>query len=168
MKGSADIVVNTTSEALILLPYYQNGTLHDYLGLRALRKQYLDAKTILRIFSGICDAIEYLHNFKPEPIAHRDLKTSNVCLTDDLSPVLMDLGSYWLLSCSESICIVVLLGSAAPAKVQVCGAQDAQKLQDTAAERSSMPYKAPELFNVESYCVIDERTDIWVRPCCHC
>lgn len=138
-------MVNTTSEALILLPYYHNGTLHDYLGLRSLRKQYLDVKTVLRIFSEICDAIEYLHNFKPEPIAHRDLKTSNVCLTDDLSPVLMD------------------LGSAAPAKVQVCGAQDAQKLQDTAAERSSMPYKAPELFNVESYCVIDERTDIWVR-----
>lgn len=50
----------------------------------------------------------------------------------------------------------------APAKVQVCGSQDAQKLQDIAAERCSMPYRAPELFNVESYCVIDERTDIWV------
>lgn len=48
------------------------------------------------------------------------------------------------------------------AKVQVCGSQDAQKLQDIAAERCSMPYRAPELFNVESYCVIDERTDIWV------
>lgn len=91
-RGSADIVVNTTSEALILLPFYQAGTLHDYLGLRSLRKHYLDTKTVLRIFSEICNAIEYLHNFKPEPIAHRDLKTSNVCLTDDLSPVLMDLG----------------------------------------------------------------------------
>lgn len=96
--GSADIVVNTTSEALILLPYYRNGTLHDYLGLRSLRKQYLDVKTVLRIFEEICDAIEYLHSFKPEPIAHRDLKTSNVCLTDDLSPVLMDLGLSLLFS----------------------------------------------------------------------
>jgi hypothetical protein len=26
-----------------------------------------------------------------------------------------------------------------------------------------MPYRAPELFNVESYCMIDERTDIWVN-----
>jgi len=26
-----------------------------------------------------------------------------------------------------------------------------------------MPYRAPELFNVESYCMVDERTDIWVR-----
>lgn len=143
-KGSADIVVNATSEALLLLPFYKLGTLQDYLGLRAIRKQFMDVQEILRIFSEICSAIEYMHGFKPEPIAHRDLKTANVCLTDDMSPVLMD------------------LGSAAPAKVQVCGAQDAQKLQDTAAERCSMPYKAPELFNVESYCVIDERTDIWV------
>lgn len=63
-----------------------------------------------------------------------------------------------LVSCDN----VLLVGSMAPAKVQVCGSQDAQKLQDIAAERCSMPYRAPELFNVESYCVIDERTDIWV------
>lgn len=52
-----------------------------------------------------------------------------------------------------------------PARVQICGSQDAQKLQDLAAERCSMPYRAPELFNVESYCVIDERTDIWSLGC---
>lgn len=50
----------------------------------------------------------------------------------------------------------------APARVKVCGAHEAQTLQDIAAERCSMPYRAPELFNVESYCMIDERTDIWV------
>jgi hypothetical protein len=26
-----------------------------------------------------------------------------------------------------------------------------------------MTYRAPELFHVESYCVIDQRTDIWVN-----
>ena len=35
-------------------------------------------------------------------------------------------------------------------------------LQDLAAERCSMPYRAPELFQVDSYCKIDERIDIWV------
>lgn len=54
------------------------------------------------------------------------------------------------------------LGSVSQARVKVCGAQEAQTLQDIAAERCSMPYRAPELFNVESYCMIDERTDIWV------
>lgn len=53
-------------------------------------------------------------------------------------------------------------GSVALARVKVCGNQAAQSLQELAAERCSMPYRAPELFNVESYCMVDERTDIWV------
>lgn len=54
------------------------------------------------------------------------------------------------------------LGSVAPACVKVCGSTEAQRLQDLASERCSMPYRAPELFNVESYCMIDQRTDVWV------
>ncbi|CAH1107541.1 unnamed protein product [Psylliodes chrysocephalus] len=146
-KGSADIVVHATSEAFLVLPYYKRGTLHDYLTLRSFNKNYLDAKDILRIFSEVCEALKFLHDFTPESIAHRDLKTANICLTEHADPILMD------------------LGSCAPAKVQICGAQDAQKLQDLAAERCSMTYRAPELFHVESYCVIDQRVDIWSLGC---
>ncbi|KAJ8947500.1 hypothetical protein NQ314_008578 [Rhamnusium bicolor] len=142
-KGSADIVVQATSEAFLVLPYFKRGTLHDCLTLRSFNKNYIEIKEVLRIFNEICQALKFLHDFTPDPIAHRDLKTANVCLTENMEPVLMD------------------LGSCAPAKVQICGAQDAQKLQDIAAERSSMTYRAPELFHVESYCVIDQRTDIW-------
>lgn len=53
-------------------------------------------------------------------------------------------------------------GSVARARVEINGSSEARKLQDEAAERSSMPYRAPELFNVESFCHIDERTDVWV------
>jgi hypothetical protein len=52
------------------------------------------------------------------------------------------------------------------ARVKVCGSSEAQQLQDFASERCSMSYRAPELFNVESYCMIDERTDIWVNSDC--
>lgn len=50
----------------------------------------------------------------------------------------------------------------AKARVEINGSAEARKLQDEAAERSSMPYRPPELFNVESFCHIDERTDVWV------
>ncbi|KAF5284648.1 hypothetical protein FQR65_LT13479 [Abscondita terminalis] len=146
-KGSADIVVNATSEVYMVLPYYRRGTLYDYLTTHSVNTDYMSVSEIVRIFGDICGAVKYMHEFKPEPLAHRDLKTANVCLTDGLSPVLMDLGSV------------------AVAKVQVCGSQDAQKLQDLAAERCSMPYRAPELFNVKSFCVVDERTDIWSLGC---
>lgn len=84
--------MNSTSEALILLPFYKSGTLHDHLQLKSIRKEHFDVRDLLRIFGEICDAVNYLHNFKPEPLAHRDLKTSNVCLDDSFSPILMDLG----------------------------------------------------------------------------
>jgi serine/threonine kinase 16 len=61
---------------------------------------------------------------------------------------------------------VLYAGSVAVARVKVCGSSEAQQLQDLASERCSMSYRAPELFNVESYCMIDERTDIWVNSSC--
>ncbi len=72
------------------------------------------------------------------------MKPHNVLMADDGTPVLMDFGS---------------MGTA---RVEIKGTSDALALQDLAAERCSMPYRAPELFNVQSYGTIDERIDIWV------
>lgn len=35
-------------------------------------------------------------------------------------------------------------------------------VQDIAAERCTMPYRSPELFNVENGHRLDEKVDIWV------
>ena len=146
-KGSADIVINAMSQVYLVLPYYKNGSLHDNLMVRARKQDYMGESQILHMFLGICDGLKALHEAAPTPLAHRDLKTANVCLSDSMEPVLVD------------------LGSATAARVQICGQQEAQKLQDTAEERCSIVYRAPELFNVESYCMIDERTDIWSLGC---
>lgn len=146
-KGTADPIVNSTSEALMVLPYYHRGTIANELERRARNKDYMNTLDILNIFLQICEGVKAFHEAKPEPLAHRDLKTANIVLGDGNTPVIMDLGSV------------------APARVKVCGSQAAQTLQDLAAERCSMPYRAPELFNVESYCMVDERTDIWSLGC---
>lgn len=146
-KGSADIVINATSQVYLILPFYKNGSLHDNLMMRSHKQDYMPETQILNIFLGICEGVRALHEASPVPLAHRDLKTANVCLSDSMEPVLVD------------------LGSAAEARMQICGQQEAQKLQDTAEERCSIVYRAPELFNVESYCMIDERTDIWSLGC---
>jgi serine/threonine kinase 16 len=37
-------------------------------------------------------------------------------------------------------------------------------IQDIAGEHSTMPYRAPELFDVKTGKTLDEKVDIWVRP----
>lgn len=61
--------------------------------------------------------------------------------------------------------VLVDLGSTTTARQQICGQQDASRLQDWAEERCTAVYRAPELFSVQNYCLIDERTDIWSLGC---
>lgn len=75
VEGNADIVINTISNVYILLPYYKNGSLSDYLAMRATRQDYMKEEEVLRIFLGVCEALKVLHEFKPDALAHRDLKT---------------------------------------------------------------------------------------------
>lgn len=144
LKGSADIVINTTSTLFIVLPYYKHGSLADHLMMRSKKQDHMPEAQILQIFLGICDGLKAIHEAKPVPLAHRDLKTANICLSDSFEPIIVDLGSM------------------TEARLQICGQSEAQRLQDEAEERSSIVYRAPELFSVKSYSTIDERTDIWV------
>ncbi|XP_006897501.1 PREDICTED: serine/threonine-protein kinase 16-like [Elephantulus edwardii] len=76
-----------------------------------------------------------------------DLKPTNILLGDEGQPVLMDLGSM------------------NQARIHVEGSRQALALQDWAAQRCTISYRAPELFSVQSHCVIDERTDVWSLGC---
>ena len=80
--------------------------------------------------------------------AHRDIKPANIMIADDgETPVLMDLGSL------------------APSPVEVNSRSLAIAVQEQAAEHSTMPYRAPELFDVKTETVIDTKTDIWSVGC---
>ncbi|CAB3366399.1 Hypothetical predicted protein [Cloeon dipterum] len=133
-----------TSELQLLLPYYERGSLAYELERRQQGGNHLSENLLLALFRQVAEALRAMHQ---AGISHRDVKPHNVLLSDDFSAILMD------------------LGSATTAKVQVCGTNDACRLQDEAAEKSSMPYRAPELFNVDSYCTIDQRTDVWSLGC---
>jgi len=147
LRGKSDPIDDTTSQVLILLPYHHRGTLHHELERREKTRLFLKEREILRIFRVICEALSAFHTCQPDPLAHRDLKTANVLMDDNFNPIIMDLGSV------------------AKARVHITTAVDARNLEETAAERSSMPYRAPELFNIPSQALIDERTDIWSLGC---
>lgn len=49
------------------------------------------------------------------------------------------------------------------ARIHVETRQQALLEQDIAAEHSTMPFRAPELFDVKTGKKLDEKVDIWVR-----
>lgn len=144
LEGTADDLLNTTSSLSIVLPYYKNGSLDGYLARKLKYNDYISEQQVLLIFQGICEALRAIHECG---FAHRDLKTGNVCLSETMEPILVD------------------FGSSTEARVEICGQADAMKLQDEADEKCSLCYRAPELFQVESFAIIDERTDIWSLGC---
>ena len=92
MEGEADIVHNITSEIILVLPFYEKGSLQDELERRSVKGNHLKELVLLRLFLGVCSAVRMFHSHDP-PYAHRDIKPHNILLEKDLTPVLMDLGS---------------------------------------------------------------------------
>ncbi|XP_059179306.1 serine/threonine-protein kinase 16-like [Physella acuta] len=138
--------VDITCEVFLVIPLYRKGTLQNRIETLKLKGEHLGEETIWKLMLGICQGIKAMHDHNP-PYAHRDIKPDNVMTQEDGTPVVMD------------------LGSAAPARLFIKTARDASSLQDLAAERCSMLYRAPELFTVETNTSLDERTDIWSLGC---
>ncbi|XP_071966087.1 serine/threonine-protein kinase 16-like [Antedon mediterranea] len=134
-------------EVLLILPFYRRGMLQEALDKLKEAGQHYNQAQLIRIFKATCEGVRELHNAKPTPIAHRDIKPHNIMFGDDDMPILMDFGSM------------------APARLEVKGRSEAIALQDTAGEKCSMLFRAPELFHVESHCVINEKIDIWSLGC---
>jgi serine/threonine kinase 16 len=61
--------------------------------------------------------------------------------------------------------ILMDLGSIAPSPTPITSRSLALQVQDTAAEHSTMPYRAPELFDVKTDSIVDTKVDIWSLGC---
>ncbi|CAD5119570.1 DgyrCDS8172 [Dimorphilus gyrociliatus] len=134
------------SEALLVMPFYRRGTLFDHVLRIRKRGEFLGEVEVLSLFEQICEGVCALHTLNPS-VAHRDLKPHNVLLTDEEEAILMD------------------LGSAALSRPVIDNSRQALVIQDEVNERCSMPYRPPELFNVQIGSGISEKTDIWSLGC---
>lgn len=61
--------------------------------------------------------------------------------------------------------ILMDLGSIAVSPIPITSRSLAIATQETAAEHSTMPYRAPELFDVKTGTVVDTKVDIWSLGC---
>lgn len=179
-----------TKTVYVLLPYYRRGNLQDMINANLVNHAAFPRRRLMVLFLGVCRALAAMHDYSPgpaEPVggghdadaadadadaehgrpfmashgragagagatvqsyAHHDIKPGNIMIDDSgANPILMDLGSV------------------APSPVAVTSPSLALQIQDTAAEHSTMPYRAPELFDVRTGTVIDTKSDIWSLGC---
>ncbi|CAO3695682.1 unnamed protein product [Rhizopus stolonifer] len=134
----------------IIMPFYKRGSIQDWID--NMKGEHLKEKELLSLFKQMCLGIRALVEYKDKgvstPWAHRDVKPANVLLSDDgKTAVLMD------------------FGSARKARIEIKDKRTAHQVQDEAAEHCSMPYRAPELFDVSAHNTIDEKIDIWSLGC---
>ncbi|KAL6609763.1 hypothetical protein ACP70R_039732 [Stipagrostis hirtigluma subsp. patula] len=76
-------------EQMLVYEYISNGTLRENL---LVRGTYLDWKKRLRIALGSARGLAYLHELADPPIIHRDIKSTNILLDDNLKAKVADFG----------------------------------------------------------------------------
>ncbi|GAY33053.1 hypothetical protein CUMW_274560 [Citrus unshiu] len=87
-------------ERIVIVEYVPNGTLREHLD--CLQGNILDLAGRLDIAIDVAHAITYLHMYTDHPIIHRDIKSSNILLTENFRAKVADFGFARLAADTES------------------------------------------------------------------
>ncbi|KAI3447937.1 hypothetical protein Pfo_004602 [Paulownia fortunei] len=82
------------NELISVYDFLSKGNLEENLHRAGNRKEnsILPWEVRFQIAVGIAEALNYLHNECLKPVIHRDVKSSNILLTEELEPQLCDFG----------------------------------------------------------------------------
>ncbi|GER48150.1 kinase [Striga asiatica] len=79
-------------QRLLVHDYVGNASLHDMLHFADERSRMLTWNVRVRVALGTARALEYLHEVCLPPVVHRNLKSANILLDEELNPHLSDCG----------------------------------------------------------------------------
>ncbi|KDP30237.1 hypothetical protein JCGZ_17019 [Jatropha curcas] len=82
--------VDKGNERLIITEFVPNGTLREHLD--GQRGKILDFNQRLEISIDVAHALTYLHTYAEKQIIHRDVKSSNILLTESMRAKVADFG----------------------------------------------------------------------------
>ncbi|CAA0828676.1 Protein kinase superfamily protein [Striga hermonthica] len=80
------------NELISVYEFLSKGSLEQNLHGDGKERSILSWDSRFGIAFGIAEALHYLHNECSKPIIHRDVKSSNILLTEELEPQLCDFG----------------------------------------------------------------------------
>ncbi|KAG0467210.1 hypothetical protein HPP92_018790 [Vanilla planifolia] len=96
--------ITSEDSSLLVYEYLPNGSLWDRLHSTAGEKLgSLDWDARYEIALGAARGLEYLHHGCERPILHRDVKSSNILLDEDLQPRIADFGLAKILHHSTAV-----------------------------------------------------------------
>ncbi|WVZ86307.1 hypothetical protein U9M48_033108 [Paspalum notatum var. saurae] len=82
--------IDKANERIIITEYVSNGTLREHLD--GLHGQVLGFNQRLEIAIDVAHGLTYLHLYAEKPIIHRDVKSSNILLTEGFRAKVADFG----------------------------------------------------------------------------
>ncbi|XP_058082724.1 calmodulin-binding receptor-like cytoplasmic kinase 2 [Magnolia sinica] len=88
-------------ERIVVVEYVPNGTLREHLD--CMHGSTLDLAARLDIAIDVAHAVTYLHMYTDRPIIHRDVKSSNILLTENLRAKVADFGFARLGATDEGV-----------------------------------------------------------------
>ncbi|CAG0917773.1 unnamed protein product [Notodromas monacha] len=138
--GHAGESSHATSKVYLVMPYFPRGSLLKELEKRQKTRSHHSEAFVIATFRKICEGVNAIHSLRPEALAHRDLKPGNIMFDHNFTPIIID------------------FGSADKAVVNISTGRQARMLEDSAAEKCTMPYRAPELFMSDLSPVIDQQS----------
>lgn len=97
---------------LLVYDFLSRGSLEENLYAAGKEPLVLCWKERYKVAIGVAEALDYLHEREPQPVIHRDIKSSNILLSDDFEPQLSDFGlAKWASPTSSHITCTYVAGT---------------------------------------------------------